>query len=70
MYVTKLSKWQCLKNKVESILTCDPESGWFYKLYDMVAGDLYCTCCIFWRGFIYGAVLISLVIAAIFGVTR
>lgn len=54
----KLDLYKCY---IVTYLGCFMPSGLAYKAFNKLAGKLTCTCCIFWRGFLIGA-LIALII--------
>lgn len=58
-YYTELSpsKWQLVKNKLNDWFGCVPPFGLAYRSFNMIAGKLECTCCIFWRGLLIGLIL-------------
>lgn len=58
-YFTELkpTKWQTLSNKLSDWFGCVYPTGLAYRSFNMIAGKLECTCCIFWRGLLIGLVL-------------
>lgn len=55
----KVSEWA---HHIRAKLSCEFEEGIFYKLANKVIKGIDCTCCIFWRGFIAGAITLEILL--------
>lgn len=48
------------------LLACKLPDHFMFQIYERIAGGVECSCCIFWRGFLFGMFINAVVIAAAF----